>query len=443
MANWILKSKETESGPYTWDELLFLKARKKLNVRDSLRREGTNEWILVENILGPHMSRPAISPQSTNAIRVTETQVTTPRLPPSPEWFQEVIPHVIRADKPTPQRLTVAIASATIILLSGLIALMLVGMLLLTPRIGETNNPIASNGSSDHTDGAGLSEAANSAEARIRADSLPPTSSSPKVQSGDDVLHVEQLNVLPSSSSSVSGTIERSEGDLSSNPQERRFAAKGDTGGDGGNKSPSKTADSHSRYMVEPPGETSLFGLSDSGHSFVYLIDCSSSMEAYGALDVAKAELATSLTRLKSHQRFHIVFYNHSISTLSLSKTWKNTTYHGTDSHRKIANEQFRSITPNGGTDHYQALLQGLSFSADVVFLLTDATEPGLSRLQIDDIKARNRKSARIHCIEFGVGAKLTDGDDPLFPNFMRTLASESNGKYTYRDVTKLQPLLP
>jgi len=66
-----------------------------------------------------------------------------------------------------------------------------------------------------------------------------------------------------------------------------------------------------------------------------------------------------------------------------------------------------------------------------VIFLLTDggAPEPGVGDLR--EIQRISRGKAAIHCIRFGFGI---DQDND---NFMRTLAAQNRGSFTYIDMNK------
>ena len=183
-------------------------------------------------------------------------------------------------------------------------------------------------------------------------------------------------------------------------------------------------------------GQTSLFGVNDSGKKFVYVIDRSFSMEENNAFRAAKAELLTSLSRLTEVQQFQVIFYNNEPLVLA-TRDQRFRMFFGTDTQRLQVSEQIQSISPDGGTRHLEAILEGLKFNPDVIFLLTDAAS-GLNKSDIDAIKVRNRKGTRIHCIEFGTGPQMVAADGQPIPNFLIKLAAQNSGKYTYRNVKEL-----
>jgi Ca-activated chloride channel family protein len=185
---------------------------------------------------------------------------------------------------------------------------------------------------------------------------------------------------------------------------------------------------------------TSLFGAADTGGKYVYVIDRSFSMDSTGAgpapLNVAKDELTASLQRLDEFQQFQIIFYNAEELVVLDSSTGQEGYFWGTDTQRLSAVRQFRLIQPSGGTNHIPALERALKFAPDVVFFLTDGQEPPLSPAEMQHVRRLNR-NARIHCIEFGEGTRITgpDGIDP--GNWVQKLALENGGQYIYRDVRR------
>ncbi|MEZ6067049.1 MAG: hypothetical protein R3B90_15420 [Planctomycetaceae bacterium] len=180
-------------------------------------------------------------------------------------------------------------------------------------------------------------------------------------------------------------------------------------------------------------GTTSLFGIQDSGRTFVYLIDSSSSMDNYGAMRVAKAELQASLERLTPEQQFQVIFS--SSQQIHPLDPGRFDMFFGTDSQRIEARLQIAAVTADGGTDHNAALDAALALNADVIFYLTDAGEPPLLAGDLARIKQRNGGNSRIHCIEFGQGDPLTNASGQPVPNFLTRLAEQNNGRYTYRNV--------
>ena len=188
------------------------------------------------------------------------------------------------------------------------------------------------------------------------------------------------------------------------------------------------------------PRATSFLGVSDSGRSFVYVIDRSSSMEDDGRLRAAKMELLTSLQQLDDTQRFQIIFYNAKFTVLQPRQDQPENMFVGNDSQRLQVVEQLREITPSGGTLHYPAIMRALQFRPDVIFLLTDGDpNSALTRHELEEIRVRNGAGTHIHCIEFGKGSISVNGRDAKSGNYLDRLSQENGGQYTYRNVLELR----
>jgi hypothetical protein len=179
-------------------------------------------------------------------------------------------------------------------------------------------------------------------------------------------------------------------------------------------------------------GGTSFFGHQADGSRFVYVLDASGSMFDYNAISVAKAELLASLEQLDSNQQFAIIFYNDKVHPLRTPEGKEGLLW-GTDTNRTFASQFIRSIHPDGGTRHLDALLMALGYVPEVIFFLTDAGEPVLYPADLDKIKKRNNGRSRIFTIEFGKGANLRAD------NFLKKLARENGGSHAYRDVQEFQ----
>lgn len=178
-------------------------------------------------------------------------------------------------------------------------------------------------------------------------------------------------------------------------------------------------------------GGTTFLGIADTGRRFVFVIDRSASMEDFGvdALRPAKDELLASLARLNETQQFQVIFYNHTYFALE-PRGGRSEFFHGTDAQRLQVGDQIRPIRAEGGTRHFEPLMAALKLRPDVIFLLTDGWEAALSSAELADLRRANRGGARIHCIELGRTPRspLTDTG-----NFLRQLATQHDGKYTYR----------
>lgn len=173
-----------------------------------------------------------------------------------------------------------------------------------------------------------------------------------------------------------------------------------------------------------PPGEVSLFGSPHAvGRRFVFVIDRSKSMgdDGLGALTAAQLELTAALDRLEPTHQFEIVAYHHKTVFLGekqlLPATPENTSR---------LSRFFNNLAAFGKTDHARGLLAACHLRPDAIFLLTDAGDPSPNPLQMRTILQTCAGRTSIHCIQFGFNQA------PSQPGFMRKLASQTGGSYTF-----------
>ncbi|MGE0755802.1 MAG: hypothetical protein AB7F89_20475 [Pirellulaceae bacterium] len=188
------------------------------------------------------------------------------------------------------------------------------------------------------------------------------------------------------------------------------------------------------RGTVGGQARTQVFGAGGQGSKFLYVFDRSASMGGFEGrpLAAAKAELLKSLADLGELHQFQIVFYNDHPFIFNPAAPSPPTILFASEENRRLASDFVARIQPVGGTHHREALEAALRMGPDVIFFLTDAHEPELSPGEIADLSRRNRASAIINCIEFGVGS-FTGGE-----NFLVRLARSNRGQHVYVDVTTL-----
>jgi hypothetical protein len=179
--------------------------------------------------------------------------------------------------------------------------------------------------------------------------------------------------------------------------------------------------------------ETQVFGVKGRGTRFVYVFDRSASMSVNSntPLNAAKRELIASLQSLDSVHQFQIVFYNHQPSVMNLFGGQRPGLVFADDRGKKLAADYVGGVLAHGNTDHMPALRLALQMRPDVIFFLTDADPPELTRSDFEAIRRLNRGTV-INAIEFGVGPASARH------NFLKQLAAEHDGQYGYVDVTRL-----
>ena len=170
---------------------------------------------------------------------------------------------------------------------------------------------------------------------------------------------------------------------------------------------------------------TQFFGSQVWGTKFVFVIDHSGSMRQRDRLGAAKRELMASLAKLPPEAQFQIVFYNVQPEAILHPKNLR--LHFATDQNRLLASREMDKIIADNGTEHFPALKMALSLRPDVIFFLTDADD--LGDADVRAVTEANRSlQARIHTIEFGIGAEVDR------ENQLRELSRLNGGTYRYVD---------
>lgn len=177
----------------------------------------------------------------------------------------------------------------------------------------------------------------------------------------------------------------------------------------------------------------SFYGLSVQSNSVAFVIDVSGSMSAKAKgrastrqggktptrLEVAKAQLATTVEGLGDGVKFNIIVFGTRVMTWSsdLKEMGKRT--------REGALEFVQEIALAGGTNTFGGLMAAFEDpEVDTIYLLSDG-QPSAGELRNpDDIRERlkllnSTRKVRIHCISIGQAS-----------GFMRALAKDTGGRY-------------
>lgn len=199
-------------------------------------------------------------------------------------------------------------------------------------------------------------------------------------------------------------------------PGEGPGGGNGSGGGSGGGQGPGIG-----------PG-TEFFGTPERASSFAFVIDYSGSMSHLRALQIAKAELLSSLDRLPPDAKFAVVFYNMEPTVLPDPEGRPGLMAATADSKGRIRS-RMESIRPLGGTDHAKALRAAIALKPEVIYFLTDA-----EKMAEDDAESLRGEagSIRIQAVEFGDGP-ATGGSTPL-----RTLATATGGTFRHVDLSTI-----
>jgi len=177
---------------------------------------------------------------------------------------------------------------------------------------------------------------------------------------------------------------------------------------------------------------TAIFGVPGEGTKFVYVFDRSASTGGppYNTLAAAKTQLQASIDGLGPTHQFQIVFYNQTPTVFAPGQRSWGLCF-ATPRNKLLARKFIGSITPDGSTNHVEALRLALSLRPDVVFLLTDGDPPQLSGEQLETIR-RMAAGVSINAIEFGAGPPT------VADNFLTQLARQNAGLYGYLDISRL-----
>ena len=183
-----------------------------------------------------------------------------------------------------------------------------------------------------------------------------------------------------------------------------------------------------------PKVKTSVFGIEGEGSRFIYVFDCSDSMNDYDGLPfaAAKRELVQSLQSLSQAHQFQIIFYNDSLYPFGGMGPAASNLLSGDERSKSQASSFVHGKSATGATNHVQALKLAISMGPDVIFFLTDADRPVPSPREREEIVDRcARSGVTLHAIQFGVGPSQGSGE------WISALASETSGKFRYIDVTR------
>jgi hypothetical protein len=173
---------------------------------------------------------------------------------------------------------------------------------------------------------------------------------------------------------------------------------------------------------------TQFFGTQVWGSKFVYVIDRSGSMTHRDRIGAAKRELLASLAKLPPDAQFQVIFYN--TDPMLILESTPPKLHFATDHNKLRASRGIEALISEGGTEHLRALQLALTLQSDVVFFLTDADD--LRPQDVATATELNKDGAKIHTIEFGLGAAVDQ------QNQLRELANQNGGSYRYIDAANL-----
>lgn len=164
---------------------------------------------------------------------------------------------------------------------------------------------------------------------------------------------------------------------------------------------------------LPPWRQTAYFGVRAKGQVFVYVVDCSGSMDDAGRLARAKIELRRSIFNLRWPQRYHVIFYNDHPIPLPAGPRPADI------EDRRPLLSWMALVEAEGETDPRAAMKQAVGIRPDAVFLLSDGAFPEGTA---SAITRANPRKVPIHCIDLSGGAA---GDQ------LKQIARENGGRYS------------
>jgi hypothetical protein len=167
---------------------------------------------------------------------------------------------------------------------------------------------------------------------------------------------------------------------------------------------------------------TEFFGIGGYGQSFVYVVDCSDSMNERGKFERACYELMHSIEQLASDQRYFVVFFNDGAYPMDADEMVL-----ATEEQVARTAEWVGDMQADGGTNPLPALLFALSLRPDAIYFLSDGQ---FDPITLGQLRSRNRPNPRLRIRE--VPIHTIAFMDRATERLMRTIARNSGGEYRF-----------
>lgn len=156
----------------------------------------------------------------------------------------------------------------------------------------------------------------------------------------------------------------------------------------------------------------------DRGQRVLFLVDCSSSMARRGLFARVQRLVLASLHRLEPDRQFQVLAFRTDVHPL-MHRRWCVASTGNLDR----AAAAIMRLTPEGSTDTVTAIRVALSYSPDVLLLITDGG--GQDFRGIRRVAAVRHKHCPIHILQVGVAEKEIRPSEPL-----RRIAVDSRGTF-------------
>jgi hypothetical protein len=167
---------------------------------------------------------------------------------------------------------------------------------------------------------------------------------------------------------------------------------------------------------------TEFFGIAGYGQTFVYVVDCSGSMNENDKFERARYELLKSIEQLGKDQQYFVIFYNHQMYPMPSEKPLMA----NPDNLAKTT-DWINHAEAMGGTNPMPALMLALSMKPDAIYFLTDGQfDPAV----MTELRNRNRTNLKLHT--HVVPIHTICFFDRTAEGTMRMIARNSGGEYRY-----------
>lgn len=163
-----------------------------------------------------------------------------------------------------------------------------------------------------------------------------------------------------------------------------------------------------------------FFGTQAEGDSLVYVVDMSQSMQG-PRFRRAISELIKSIAKLKSHQKFLVIFFNDQAYPMFFPRPEKGMVA-ATSSMKGKASRWIRSRIPVSFTNAIPALEIALELKPDSIIFLTDGELPDADDV-VSMLRSRNKDHIVIHTIAF---------ENPSGEATLQSIARENGGTYRF-----------
>lgn len=167
-------------------------------------------------------------------------------------------------------------------------------------------------------------------------------------------------------------------------------------------------------------GQPGFFGVQPPGEKFVYVVDCSNSMnaphsEAVSRFQRLKLELVRSIGGLAPNMQFYVIFFSSEAHPMPADAL-----QYATYDNKRTYLDWVGKMRPGGGTDPELSLKLALFLRPDVIYLLTDGS---FDKRIGKRVLKMNPQRVAIHT--FGFGNEASE-------DILRGIAEENRGLYQF-----------